>query len=195
VAIRHFHRGIAGLCLIGGLLAFEMSPASAQQAPAAPAPAQPGVAAQPPAAPLPPLTPSHLAIAHEVLVASGIAKSFDPIIGNVASQLLQLYTNKRPSNARDYAEILVSMKPELDAKKNEIVAKATEVYARKLDEPTLKAVLVFLKTPAGANYVAALPDILNGVADVTDTWTKEVATMMGTRVVEEMKKRGVEMGR
>jgi hypothetical protein len=126
---------------------------------------------------------------------TGVTVNFDSIIANVASQLLGIYIQKRPGNAKDFEEILLSLKPELDAKKKELLDKATDAYARKLDEPTLKAVLVFMQTPAGMKYTAALPDILNSVADVSDAWTRDIATYMGTRVVDEMKKRGVELGR
>ena len=65
----------------------------------------------------------------------------------------------------------------------------------KSTRPSLKAVLAFFQSPAGMKYTAALPQVLNEVATVTDAWTKEVATQMGQRVVEEMKKRGVDLGR
>jgi hypothetical protein len=191
VANRFFHRAYAGICLLSALIALEGSQALAQQV--APAPAPQPVAPAP--APLPPLAASHLALAKEVMVASGIADSFDPIIGNIALQLMQAYTQKRPTNAKDFEEILLGMKPELDAKKTELIAKATEIYARKIDEPSLKAALAFFQSPAGVKYTAALPQVLNEVATVTDAWTKEVATRMGPRVVEEMKKRGVDLGR
>jgi uncharacterized protein len=192
VANRYFHRAIAGICL-GTLVAFEASRAWAQQA--APAPAQPAAPAPAPAPPLPPLPASHLAVAREVMNASGIAQSFDPIISNIALQLMQAYTQKRPANAKDFEEILIGMKPELDTRKSELVAKAAEIYARKIDEPSLKAALVFFQSPAGMKYTAALPQVLNEVAAATDVWTKDVATRMGTHVVEEMKKRGVDLGR
>jgi hypothetical protein len=180
VANRFFHRAYAGICLLSALIALEGSQALAQQV--APAPAPQPVAPAP--APLPPLAASHLALAKEVMVASGIAL-----------QLMQAYTQKRPTNAKDFEEILLGMKPELDAKKTELIAKATEIYARKIDEPSLKAALAFFQSPAGVKYTAALPQVLNEVATVTDAWTKEVATRMGQRVVEEMKKRGVDLGR
>ena len=126
---------------------------------------------------------------------SGVTANFDGVIGNVASQLLGLFVQKRPANAKDFEEILISLKPELEAKKKELLDKAIDAYARKLDEPTLRAVLVFMQTPAGMKYTAALPQILNEVADASDAWTRDIATYMGTRIVEEMKKRGVDLGR
>jgi hypothetical protein len=189
-----FSRIVAGLCLAGTLAA---SQGFAQQALAQQAPAQPAAPAPaaPPPAPLPPLPASHLALARSVMDASGITASFEPLVSNVASQLLVLYTKKRPQNANDFEEILVSMKPDLEAKKKELVAKATDLYARKLDEPTLKTILAFLQSPAGVKYTAALPGVLNDIADATDNWSKDLATLMANRVVDDMKKRGVDLGR
>jgi hypothetical protein len=190
----HFQRFVIAAALIGALVAFDVSRAWAQQAPA-PAPAPGQAPAAPAAAPLPPIAPSHLAVARDVVIASGLPRSFDPMIFNIASQLLAAYVAKRPGNAKDFEEILGSLKPELDAKKKEIIDKAAEAYARGIDEATLKQILVFLNSPIGVKYTTALPDVLNGVADASDAWLKDVATMMGTRVVDEMKKRGVDMSR
>jgi hypothetical protein len=194
VAKLDIRRAVVALCFAGALTGIGALEAIAQQAPTAPA--QPGApAAQPAPAPLPPLPASHLALARQVMDASGVTANFEAIIGNVASQLLQIFVQKRPANTRDFEEILLSMKPELEAKKKELLDKASDVYARQLDENTLKTVLAFLETPAGKKYTAALPAVLNGVADATDAWTREIATQMGQRVVDEMKKRGVDVGR
>ncbi|MFI5015174.1 MAG: DUF2059 domain-containing protein [Hyphomicrobiales bacterium] len=189
MANRHFRRVIGGLCLIGALVACEASQGQAQQAPAAPA--QPAA----PAAPLPPLPASHLALAREVLAASGVLRGFDPLAANIAMQLLQAYTQKRPANFKDFEEILLAMKPDLDARKGEIIAKAADIYARNLDEASLKAVLAFLQSPVGLKYTATLPVVLDQISAATEDWTKELATFMGQRVVDEMKKRGVDLGR
>jgi uncharacterized protein len=189
VVHRYFQRIFAAAGLVGALAIIETPGVRAQQAPAAtPAPA-------PAPAPLPPIAPSHMAVAREVVIASGLPRSFDPMIFNIATQLLSAYSAKRPANAKDFEEILGGMKPQLDAKKSEIIDKAAEVYARGIDEATLKQILVFLKSPVGVKYTTALPDVLNGVADASDAWLKDVATMMGTQVVDEMKKRGVDLGR
>ncbi|SEE02025.1 hypothetical protein SAMN05444161_4643 [Rhizobiales bacterium GAS191] len=193
MANRSFRRALAGLCLAGAFVASQALTASqilAQQAPA-----QPAAPAPAPAAPLPPLPATQLALARSVMDASGITSSFDPLISNVASQLLVLYTKKRPQNVNDFEEIIVAMKPDLEAKKKELLVKAVDVYARKLDEPTLKTILAFLQSPAGVKYTTVLPQVLNEVADATDNWSKDVATFMANRIVDEMKKKGVDLGR
>lgn len=194
MAHRLFHRAFAGIGLIGMLAALASAPVLAQQA--APAQAQqPAAPIAPATPPPPPVPPAQLALARQVMVASGVAESFEPIAGNIALQLLRAYTQKRPANAKDFEDILLGMKPELDAKKNDLLNKAAEAYARQIDENSLKGILAFFQSPAGMKYKSALPQVLNDVSTVTDTWTKEVATQMGEHVVEEMKKRGVDLGR
>jgi len=102
------------------------------------------------------------------MVASGVTESFEPIAGNIALQLLRAYTQKRPANAKDFEDILLGMKPELDAKKNDLINKAAEAYARQIDEASLKGILAFFQSPAGMKYKAALPQVLNEVSTVTD---------------------------
>jgi hypothetical protein len=186
VVKRHLRRAFAGICL-GSVLALAAGPAFAQQAPAAPAaPAKPA---------LPPIAPSHLAVAREVVIASGLVNSFDPMVANIAAQLLTAYTRKMPAYANVFEQVLGSMKPDIDAKKKEIIEKAAQAYARHLDEATLKQILAFMKSPVGVAYIKALPEVLGDVAQDSDQWLKEVATMMGERVAAEMKKRGVDIGR
>lgn len=187
----HLNRAFAGIALIGLLVAMASAPVLAQQA----APAQAQQPAAPATPPLPPVPPAQIALARQVIVATGIADSFEPIAGNIALQLMRAYTQKRPANAKDFEEILLGMKPQLDAKKDELLNKAAEAYARQIDETSLKAILAFFQSPAGVKYKMALPQVLNELAGVTDNWTKEVATIMGEHVVEEMKKRGVDLGR
>ena len=142
MAHRLFHRAFAGIGLIGMLAALASAPVLAQQA--APAQAQQPVAPAAPATPpLPPVPPAQLALARQVMVASGIAESFEPIAGNIALQLLRAYTQKRPANAKDFEDILLGMKPELDAKKNDLINQAAEAYARQIDENSLKGILAF----------------------------------------------------
>jgi hypothetical protein len=191
VAHRHLNRALAGIGLIGLLVALASAPVLSQQA----VPAQAQQPAAPASPPPPPVPPAQLALAKQVMVASGISESFEPIAGNIALQLLRAYTQKRPANAKDFEDILLGMKPELDAKKDELINKAAETYARQIDEASLKGILAFFQSPAGMKYKSALPQVLNEVSVVTDNWTKEVATQMGEHVVEEMKKRGVDLGR
>jgi hypothetical protein len=185
-------RVAAGFCLAVALVA---SQGIAGQALAQQAPAQPAAPAAAPAAPLPPLPAAQLALARSVMDASGITASFDALGSNIAGQLLGAYTRKRPQNAAEFEEILGTMKPEIEAAKKDLIAKATDHFARKLDEPTLKAVLVFLQSPAGVKYTAALPGVLNDVADTTDAWSRDLATTMANKVVDEMKKKGIDLGR
>jgi hypothetical protein len=112
--------------LLAGLLAATLSsPALAQ--PKAAAPAAP--AAPQPAA----ITPSHLALAKEVMLSSGIARSFDSILPAFGEQIKQAAVT-RPELTKDLADVIEKMQPELELQKQRIIDIASRIYANKLTE-------------------------------------------------------------
>ncbi|KMO43303.1 hypothetical protein VQ02_00425 [Methylobacterium variabile] len=172
--------------LLAGLLAATLcSPALAQQkaAPAAPAPAAP---AAPQAGTI---SPSHFALAKEVMLSSGIARSFDSILPAFGEQIKQAAVT-RPELTKDLADVLEKMQPELELQKQRIIDTASRIYANKLSEAELRDIATFFRSPAGKRYVETQPQVLDEMVQAMQTWTQEVSEYMMVRVRAEMGKRG-----
>lgn len=151
--------------------------------------AKPGTPPPPAPAPEPEITPSHLALAREVMLSSGIARSFDSIIPTMAEQIRKNAVT-RPDLAKDLDEVLKSLDPEMALQKQRLVDIAARIYARRLTEAELKDIVTFFRSPAGKRYVETQPQILDDMVGAMQDWTQEVSEYVMVRTRAEMGKRG-----
>ncbi len=170
-------------------------PAEAQQPAGKPPVASPKPTAKPgttlpqTSAPEPDLSPSHLALAREVMLSSGIARSFDSIIPTMAEQIRKNAVT-RPELAKDLDEVLKSLDPEMDLQKQRLINIAARIYAKRLSEAELKDIVAFFRSPAGKRYVETQPQILDDMVGAMQDWTQEVSEYIMVRTRAEMGKRG-----
>lgn len=165
-----------------------VSPASAQS----PKPTPPKASAAPtaPAAPAEPvIAPSHLALAREVMLNSGISRSFDSIIPAFSEQIKR-NSLTRPELNKDLDEVLNSLEPETTMQKQRMIDIAARIYAKRLSEAELKEIVAFFRSPAGKRYVETQPQVLDDLVGAMQDWTQEVSEYMMVRVRVEMGKRG-----
>ncbi|MGX5775069.1 DUF2059 domain-containing protein [Methylorubrum zatmanii] len=173
-----------------------LAPAALAQQPAAKPPAaspkptaKPGTAPPPAPAPEPEISPSHLALAREVMLSSGIARSFDSILPTMADQIRKNAVT-RPDLAKDLDEVLKSLDPEMDLQKQRLINIAARIYAKRLNEAELKDIVTFFRSPAGKRYVETQPQILDDMVGAMQDWTQEVSEYVMVRTRAEMGKRG-----
>lgn len=173
-----------------------LAPAALAQQPAAKPPAaspkptaKPGTAPPPAPAPEPEVSPSHLALAREVMLSSGIARSFDSILPTMADQIRKNAVT-RPDLAKDLDEVLKSLDPEMDLQKQRLINIAARIYAKRLNEAELKDIVTFFRSPAGKRYVETQPQILDDMVGAMQDWTQEVSEYVMVRTRAEMGKRG-----
>ena len=167
-------------------------PVRAQQAPAAPADAT-----APPVAPLPSLPqpqpdvpPAQLAAARDVVISSGMARSFEPMVPQLEEQIPLVVTRTRPEFAKDLTGVLAGLQPEFAKKTDEMIDIAAKIYARGMSEDELKTTAAFFNSPAGKKYVDAQPLMLDQLVVAMQAWTQETSSYMMKRVQVEMEKRG-----
>ena len=175
--------------LVVAALAAGPLPARAQ-ATRTPAPAKPAAntpAANTPAAPA--YSASHLALAREVMLNSGIARSFDSVIPSFADQIRKQAVT-RPDISKDLDAVLVGLQPEMELQKQRMVDIAARTYAAKFTEAELKDIAGFFRSPTGKRYVEAQPDLLDAMVREMQGWTEDVSEYVMIRVRAEMGKRG-----
>ncbi len=169
--------------------AASVSPALAQKA----APPKAATPAPTPAAnTAPSITPSHLALAREVMLGSGIARSFDSIIPAFSEQIRQNAVT-RPELTKDLDEVLNGLQPEMELQKQAMITTAARIYAARLTEAELADIAAFFRSPAGKRYVETQPQVLDGIVQAMQGWTQEVSEYVMVRVRAEMAKRGHQM--
>ncbi|WP_298963347.1 DUF2059 domain-containing protein [uncultured Methylobacterium sp.] len=171
------------LVLAGLLAALLAAPAAAQQRPVTPAPAPaPAPAAKE-------ISPTHLTLAREVMMASGIARSFDSIIPAFGEQIRQAAVT-RPELAKDLNDVIEKLQPEMELQKQRMIDTASRIYATRLTEAELRDIATFFRSPSGKRYVETQPQVLDEMVQAMQTWTQEVSEYTMVRVRAEMNKRG-----
>jgi uncharacterized protein len=159
-----------------GLMA--ISPALAQQP------------ATPPAATTTGPTPQQISLARDVVLYSGIARSFETVVPQYFDQIGANLTRTRPEIVQDLKSVMTSLKPEFDKRVDEMIDNAARIYAARLTEQQLKDAATFFKSPAGVAYVQAQPALMNDLFPAMQAWQKQMSEDMVTRIRAEMKKKG-----
>ena len=134
-------------------------------------------------------TPSHIAVAREVAVNSGMTRSFDAMTEPLLSQLKKMNVT-RPEIAKDLEQVVDLIRPEVVQKKDIMIDNAARAFANRMSEADLKEVAAFYKSAAGKEYVKTQPYILDDVVSDLALWTQQLSEFIMTRAREEMGKRG-----
>ena len=132
---------------------------------------------------------SHLALAREVAVSSGMTRSFDAMVEPFLDQLQQMNVT-RPEIKQDLQQVVTQLRPELEQQKQKMVENAARAFATRLSEAELRDVAAFYKSPAGVKYVQTQPGVLDDVVRDLAVWTQQTGQFVMTRAREEMGKRG-----
>jgi hypothetical protein len=137
-----------------------------------------------------PFVPSHLALATDVLSASGMLTMFQNAMPNVVGALRVNVTRTRPELARDIEEVLKVVEAEQGKISADGINGAARFLAQRMNEAELKEVNTFLKSPVGQKYVATLPPFMDLVVPYLEVWSQEASGRMMTLFKDEMTKRG-----
>jgi hypothetical protein len=192
--IRKTFRRLPALAALGLLLSGGAVLAQTAQ-PAAPAPAPAAPAAPAPAAPAAPqtFTPSHLAVARDVVVASGLGRNFEFLVPQLMDQLRNTFAQTRPEIIDELTKTLLALRPEFEQQKDAVLDAASRAYASVLTEAELKDIAAFFKSPAGVRYVATQSQVMDRLYADMQARTRVMSDMMLSRTRAEMKKKNIEM--
>ena len=152
--------------------------------PTAVAPADPAQMA--PAEP----TPEHIAKARQLILATGISRSFQIIVPEFMDQIGNTLTQARPDLVHDMNQVLDTLKPEFDRQSEEMIDQSARIYATLLSEKDIDTINTFFASEPGRHYVGAQPFFLNQLVSGMQAWQQKISINMMTRVRQEMKKKG-----
>jgi hypothetical protein len=132
---------------------------------------------------------SHMALAREVAIGSGMTRSFDAMTEPLLAQLQQMNVT-RPEIKQDLDQIVTALRPEVEQHKQKMIESAARAFATRMTEAELKDVAAFYKTPAGVKYVQVQPLLLDDIVRDLATWTQNVSEYIMIRARAEMAKKG-----
>lgn len=136
---------------------------------------------------------SHLAVAREVVLASGIARSVNAIAPEIAGQMRNTLAGTRPEVMKDLDEVLASLRPEIEKESEEMIATTARIFATRLTEAELTQIAQFFTSPAGRRYVDTQPLLLDAMFTEMQAWSQRLSETVVTKVRAEMRRRGHEI--
>ncbi len=142
-----------------------------------------------PAAP-PEIAASHLDAAREVVTLSGIGRTFNVIVPQLAEQTLVTITRTRPELRNDLIDTLNAIRPEFEKRSSVMVDSTARAFAGVMSEPELKETAAFFKSAAGQSYVRMQPMVIDQMVVSLDAWNRQISIDLMTRVREELRKKG-----
>ncbi len=137
--------------------------------------------------------PARLAAAKEVLVASGSAQQMDAVMPMMFSQMAMIFGNQKPQHKAEIDKVFQSLAIKFTARKQELIDIVAALYAETFSTDDLKGLLAFFKSPVGAKFVAAQPQLLQQQMLAGQRWGQKIGQEVEAEVRQELKKRGIEL--
>lgn len=173
-----------GAVVVAAGLAFAAAPALAQGVPAAPAAPAPTPAAQPA------LSPSHLALAVEVVRMSGMSRSIDVMVPETVSRARIALTQMHPNLGAELEKSIAALKIEFGILSDEAVKVAAKAFGSRLSEAELGELKKFYSSDIGRKFVAAQPAIIEEMYRGLDEFATSMSQIVLDKIREDMKKKG-----
>jgi hypothetical protein len=136
--------------------------------------------------------PERLKLARQVVVDSGLQRSFRGLIEQMQTDLRQRAAATRPEALADLNAALAELQPEFDGLAEAMTDRAAALYAARLSRRELADVAVFFAGPSGKAYVAAQPALIGDLAAALAEWRRQASVTMMTRVRGKMRDKGRE---
>ena len=142
---------------------------------------------------LPAQTPeaSRVASARELMEVAGAAKQFDEIMPLLLRQLAQGFVAVAPDKATEIHEVFGQLAGRFSDRKSELIDQIAVLYAEKLSQDELSALIGFYKSPAGMKFVAMQPEILRQSMMIGQRWGAQIGREIEEEARQELKRRGV----
>lgn len=134
-----------------------------------------------------------LALGKEVLEVSGAAASFEKVLDAMGGQIFRMLVAQKPDKADKIREFFVPMMKEMAARKEELIEKASRIYAEEFTAAELRELVAFYKTPVGRKLAKRLPAIMRKMNAAGGAWGRQVAQDIIRKAKEEAKKRGIDL--
>jgi hypothetical protein len=132
-------------------------------------------------------------VARQLTQSDNVGKIQDQIIGLLSKQFTDLMVEKNPKKEKEIRELMGSVFGELSARKNEVMDKVAEVYARHFDSAELQQILAFKQSPVGRKMDAELPGIMQESLVIGQQWGQQVGQEAMRRFMEKARSQGLDL--
>jgi hypothetical protein len=138
------------------------------------------------------ITPSHLAAAVDAVRDARASKGFDNVLPVISERVQDQIIRLRPDLYKQIAGVVQQEALKLVGRRAELDNAVAQIWAKTFTEDELKAISAFYKSPAGAKFVDALPQVIGDSAHQVQVWSDKVGQELMDKSRESLKKQGVE---
>jgi hypothetical protein len=169
-----------GISVVALLLV--VGPALAQPAAPPSAPATAADSAKP--------SPAKIALARELIEATGAVHAFDPLLQNVLEQARRTILATHPDLENDLDASLRETEKAFTPQQNKLRETIAEIYAKHFSEDDLHKMLAFYRSPVGKKMVETTPLILRDSYTAARAWAQNLSVETMEHLRADMKKKG-----
>jgi hypothetical protein len=168
--------------LVAGLAAALVTAAPA----AAQSPAPPAAQDQP--------APDALAAARELVKTAKLADAFKAVMPAIMRNLKPVIVQNRADVDRDYETLMPVLLSGMEARLDQMLDAVAMIYARNFTAAELNEIVVFYRSPTGQKFVAKQATIMQESMATGQRWGQMVAAELKDHMVEELRKKGHNIG-
>jgi hypothetical protein len=136
--------------------------------------------------------PERLALARQMVEASGAAALVGQTLDLVSRQIGELVRRANPQHGQAAADIVETVLiPEAKRRAPEMLEATARVYAERFTAEELQVILDFYRTPTGQKMVAAGPELVVEAQRLGQAWAQLILQDSWARIVERLKASGL----
>jgi uncharacterized protein len=140
-----------------------------------------------------PPSPEALAAAKELVVTMHLDEQFAAVLPGVVKNMKPTIVQGRSEIDRQYDVLAPILIDGFKARISELSDAAAIVYARNFSTEDLLALSAFYKTPLGQRVLQKTPTVTQEIMVVGGKFGKSIAEDMQKRMIEELRKKGVNL--
>ena len=137
------------------------------------------------------LSKEQIRAARDLMAVTGAEDSFRSILAVMGAQITNVVLQQNKGKEKQVREILNPILADAAKRKEEMVAQAAKIYARKFTIAEMKQITRFYKTPVGRKLVKQLPQIMQESMRVGQFSSQKIGADIIRRFKEEAKKKGL----
>jgi hypothetical protein len=140
-----------------------------------------------------PIEPERLAAAKELLQVTGAAKGFEAALIGLREPLQQLALKANPGKEADISQTLDTVFKRMLERKAEALDLIAPLYAERFSVAELNEVIAFYKSPTGAKFTSAQPQILQQSMAIGQVWGRRIGEEIQREFQKELQARGLRL--
>ena len=140
-----------------------------------------------------PIEPERLAAAKELLQVTGAAKGFEVALLGLREPFQRLALKANPGKEADISDILDTLFKRVLERKAEALDLVAPLYAERFSVAELNEVIAFYKSPTGAKFISAQPQILQQSMAIGQVWGRRIGEEVQREFQKELQARGLRL--